>query len=81
MYVVYNAMDKDSNIRTFDIDVQMQQYTFSHLAGLLFATQFVQIALVVTEKAAFEDMHVKGFMQNDCAFASYYLVNTPPSLP
>jgi hypothetical protein len=31
-----------------DIDVQMQQYTFSQLAGLLFATQFVQIALAIT---------------------------------
>jgi hypothetical protein len=44
-----------------DIDVRCPKYTFSHPAGLLFATQFAQIALVVTEKAAFEDMHVKGF--------------------
>jgi len=33
-------------------------YTFSHPNGLLFATQFAQIALVVTEKAAFEDMRL-----------------------
>jgi fatty acid synthase subunit alpha, fungi type len=37
-------------------------------SGLLFATQFAQIALVVTEKAAFEDMRMKGFVQKDCAF-------------
>ena len=41
--------------------------------SLLFATQFAQIALVVTEKAAFEDMRVKGFIQKDCAFAGHSL--------
>jgi fatty acid synthase subunit alpha, fungi type len=51
-----------------DIDVHMQQYTFSHPAGLPFVTQF---ALVMTEKAAFEDMHIKGFVQNDCACAGH----------
>ncbi|KAL0959380.1 hypothetical protein HGRIS_014633 [Hohenbuehelia grisea] len=40
---------------------------------LLFATQFAQIALVVTEKAAFEDMHLKGFVQKDSAFAGHSL--------
>ena len=34
--------------------------------------QFAQIALV-TEKAAFEDMRVKGFIQRDCAFAGHWL--------
>jgi fatty acid synthase subunit alpha, fungi type len=70
-------MDKDGNIKTLplfaDIDVRTQQYTFSHPAGLLFATQFAQIALVVTEKAAFKDMRVKGFVQNDCASAGHSL--------
>ena len=37
------------------------------------ATQFAQIALVITEKAAFEDMHMKGFIQKDCAFAGHSL--------
>jgi fatty acid synthase subunit alpha, fungi type len=36
---------------------------------LLFATQFAQIALVVKEKTAFEDMRYKGFVQNYCAIA------------
>ena len=40
---------------------------------ILFAMQFAQIALIVTEKAAFEDMHVKGFVQKDCAFAGHSL--------
>ena len=42
-----------------------------HPGGLLFATQFAQIALVVTEKAVFEDMRVKYFVQKDCAFAGH----------
>ncbi|KAI5885432.1 uncharacterized protein SCHCODRAFT_01176814 [Schizophyllum commune H4-8] len=44
-----------------------------HPNGLLFATQFAQMALVVTEKAAFEDMRVKGFVQKDCPFAGHSL--------
>ena len=66
-------MDKDGHVKTLplfaDIDVRHPKYTFSHPGGLLFATQFAQITLVVTEKAAFEDMRVKGFVQKDCAFA------------
>ena len=37
------------------------------------ATQFAQIALVITEKAAFEDMRMKGFIQKDCTFAGHSL--------
>ena len=70
-------MDKDSNVKTLplfgDINVRTPKYTFSHLTGLLFATQFAQIALVVTEKVAFEDMRLKGFVQKDCAFAGHSL--------
>ena len=73
----YNPMDKDGNVKTLplfgDINVRTPKYTFSHPSGLLFATQFAQIALVVTEKAAFEDMHLKGFVQKDCAFAGHSL--------
>ena len=49
------------------------KYTFSHPNSLLFATQIAQIALVVTEKAAFEDTRAKGFVQEDCTFASHSL--------
>ncbi|KAJ7227399.1 fatty acid synthase [Mycena pura] len=77
MDMSYDTMDKDGNIKTLplfaDIDVRTPKYTFSHPQGLLFATQFAQIALVVTEKAAFEDMRSKGCVQKDCAFAGHSL--------
>ena len=77
MEMTYDAMDKDGVIRTLplfgDINVRIQRYTFSHPNGLLFATQFAQIALVVTEKAAFEDMQSKGFIQNNAVFAGHSL--------
>ena len=70
-------MDKDGHVKTLplfaDIDVRCPKYTFSHPGGLLFTTQFAQIALVVTKKAAFEDMRVKGFVQKDCTFAGHLL--------
>ncbi|KAJ7077160.1 fatty acid synthase [Mycena belliarum] len=77
MDMSYDTMDKDGNVKTLplfaDIDVRTPKYTFSHPTGLLFATQFAQIALVVTEKAAFEDMRMKGYVQKDCAFAGHSL--------
>jgi len=77
MDMSYDTMDKDGNVKTLplfaDIDVRTPKYTFSHPNGLLFATQFAQIALVVTEKAAFEDLRMKGFVQKDCAFAGHSL--------
>ena len=75
MDMSYDTMDKDGNVKTLplfsDIDIRTPKYTFNHPNGLLFATQFAQIMLVVTEKAAFEDMQAKGFVQNDCAFAGH----------
>jgi malonyl CoA-acyl carrier protein transacylase len=54
--------------------VRCPKYTFSHPGSLLFATQSAaQLVLVVTEKAAFEDMRVKGSIQKDCAFAGHSL--------
>lgn len=77
MDMTYDTTDKDGNVKTLplfaDIDIRTPKYTFSHPNGLLFATQFAQIALVVTEKAAFEDMRTKGFVQKDCAFAGHSL--------
>ena len=81
MEMTYDTMDKDGAVRTLplfgDINMRTQRYTFSHPNGLLFATQFAQIALVVTEKAAFEDMQSKGFIQNNAVFAGHSLENTP----
>ncbi|KAL5526485.1 FAS2 [Sanghuangporus sanghuang] len=77
MDMSYDTMDKDGQIKTLplfaDINNRTPQYTFSHPAGLLFATQFAQIALVVTEKAAFEDMRAKGLVQPDSGFAGHSL--------
>ncbi|KAI0649410.1 fatty acid synthase [Trametes meyenii] len=77
MDMTYDTMDKDGNVKTLplfgDINVRTQRYTFSHPNGLLFATQFAQIALVVTERAAFEDMRSKGLVQTDSAFAGHSL--------
>jgi hypothetical protein len=42
-----------------DINARTPKYTFSHPTGLLFTTQFAQIALVVKEKAAFENASYK----------------------
>lgn len=71
------SADKDGNVKTLplfgDIDLRTSRYTFSSPTGLLYATQFAQIALVVTEKAAFEDMRSKGLVQNNCAFAGHSL--------
>ena len=77
MDMTYDSMDKDGSVKTLplfaDIDIRTPRYTFSHPSGLLYATQFAQIALVVTEKAAFEDMRSKGLVQKDCAFAGHSL--------
>lgn len=77
MDMTYDTMDKDGNVKTLplfgDINNRTQRYTFSHPAGLLYATQFAQIALVVTEKSAFEDMRAKGFVQKDSPFAGHSL--------
>jgi fatty acid synthase subunit alpha, fungi type len=60
MDMMYDTTDKDGNVKTLplfaNIDVRTPKYTFSHPNGLLFATQFTQIALVMMEKAAFKDL-------------------------
>ena len=77
MDMTYDTMDKVRNVKTLllfgDINVRTQRYTFSHPADFLYATQFAQIALVVTERASFEDMRSKGFIQHDSAFAGHSL--------
>jgi fatty acid synthase subunit alpha, fungi type len=66
MEMTYDTTDKDGNIKSLplfaDINVCMLQHTFTHPKGLLFTTQFVQIALVVMPRAAFEDMRSKGLV-------------------
>ena len=77
MDLTYDTVDESGNIKTLplfgDIDLYTTSYTFSHPQGLLFATQYTQIALVVTEKAAFDDMKAKGLIDHNAAFAGHSL--------
>lgn len=77
MEMTYQTTDKEGNVKTLplfgDIDLRTSRYTFSSPTGLLYATQFAQIALVVTEKAAFEDLREKGLVQEGAPFAGHSL--------
>ena len=77
MDLTYDTVDDNGNIKTLplfaDIDLYTTSYTFSHPQGLLFATQYTQIALVVTEKATFDDMKARGLIDNTAAFAGHSL--------
>lgn len=77
MDLTYDTVDKDGQLKTLplfgDIDLYTTSYTFSHPQGLLYATQYTQIALVVTEKAAFDDMKAKGLVDPNAAFAGHSL--------
>jgi malonyl CoA-acyl carrier protein transacylase len=53
--------------------IRTPKYTFTHPSGPLFATQFRSDSFGVTEKAAFEDLWMKGFVQKDCAFPGHSL--------
>lgn len=76
MDLTYDTIS-NGNVKTqplfSDIDLYTTSYTFSHPQGLLFATQYTQIALVVTEKAAFDDMKAKGLIDANAAFAGHSL--------
>ncbi|KAJ1554524.1 3-oxoacyl-[acyl-carrier-protein] synthase, partial [Nowakowskiella sp. JEL0078] len=48
-------------------------FTFSHLGGLLSATQFTQPALTLMEIASFQDLKSKGLVHEDCSFAGHSL--------
>ncbi|KAH8924677.1 hypothetical protein BT69DRAFT_1308121 [Atractiella rhizophila] len=77
MEMSYTTTDKEGNVRTLplfgDISLRTSRYTFSSPTGLLYATQFAQIALTITEKASFEDMRAKGLVQQNCPFAGHSL--------
>ncbi|ODO06611.1 hypothetical protein I350_03968 [Cryptococcus amylolentus CBS 6273] len=77
MDLTYDTIDESGAVKTLplfgDIDLYTTSYTFSHPQGLLFATQYTQIALVVTEKAAFDDMKAKGLIDQNASFAGHSL--------
>ena len=56
-----------------DIDESTDAHTFVHPEGLLFATQFTQPALVLVEKAAFDDMASRGLIPSPALFAGHSL--------
>jgi fatty acid synthase subunit alpha len=77
----YDTTDEDGNIKSLplfaDISVRTLQHTFTHPKGLFFTTQFMQIALVVTSRAALGDMRSKGLVQPGAPFAGHSLGGFP----
>ncbi|KAE8380399.1 acyl transferase domain-containing protein [Aspergillus bertholletiae] len=56
-----------------DLTPRSESYTFFDSRGLLYATQFAQPAILLMEKAAFEDMKANGLIQEGAAFAGHSL--------
>ena len=56
-----------------EITPRSRSYTFSHPEGLLHATQFTQPALVLVEKAAFEELTGNGYVNTNIVFAGHSL--------
>ena len=50
-----------------------ESYTFSDPRGLIFSTQFAQPAIVLVEKASFEDMRSKGLVQEQAMYGGHSL--------
>jgi fatty acid synthase subunit beta len=48
-------------------------FTFHNPKGLLFMTQFAQVAIIVMQKAALEDLRSKGLVPDDAYFAGHSL--------
>ncbi|EPQ27448.1 uncharacterized protein PFL1_04986 [Pseudozyma flocculosa PF-1] len=77
MSMSYDSTDDNGNTVTLplfpEITSASQSYTFQSPKGLLFATQFAQIALVLVELSAFQDMKQRGLINPDAAFAGHSL--------
>ena len=56
-----------------EIDFNTKSFTFNSPQGLLFATQFSQPALVLVQKAAFQELIDGGFVPDDGVFAGHSL--------
>ncbi len=56
-----------------EIQANTKSFTFRSPQGLLFATQFSQPALVLVQKAAFEELVEGGFVPDDACFAGHSL--------
>jgi fatty acid synthase subunit beta len=55
------------------ITATSRSYTFETEAGLLFATQFTQPALVLLEKSQFTELYMEGYVPEDSMFAGHSL--------
>jgi malonyl CoA-acyl carrier protein transacylase len=74
MALAVEAPDGSGSIRLLPgITEDTPSYTFTHPAGLLFATQFTQPALVLVEKAAFDDLRDSGVVPARVLFAGHSL--------
>ena len=62
------------------ISICTLQHTFTHPKGLLFTIQFSQIGLVVTSRAAFEDMHSKSLVQPGTPLLATHQADSLPLL-
>ncbi|KAM7183863.1 beta subunit of fatty acid synthetase, partial [Naviculisporaceae sp. PSN 640] len=56
-----------------DITPTSTSYTHSSPNGLLFATQFAQPALTITEMAIYKDLQSRGVLPENCQFAGHSL--------
>jgi fatty acid synthase subunit beta, fungi type len=52
---------------------ESMSYTFVESRGLLFSTQFAQPAILLLQKATFEDMRANGFIQDGATYAGHSL--------
>ena len=59
--------------RFFDIDEHSPSHTFRSPNGLLNSTEFTQPALIVMQKALFDDMRSKGLVPEGSKFAGHSL--------
>ncbi|PWN49501.1 hypothetical protein IE53DRAFT_363101 [Violaceomyces palustris] len=77
MSMTYESTDANGNMVTLplfpEISHTTQSYTFQSPKGLLFATQFTQIALVLVELSYFQDMKQRGLIVSDAVFAGHSL--------
>ncbi|PWN49564.1 fatty acid synthase [Violaceomyces palustris] len=78
MAMSYDSVDAASGKRVKrslfpDISETTRSYTFQSPKGLLFATQFAQVALVLFELSAFRDLQERGLIVKDAVFAGHSL--------
>ncbi|KAJ2725143.1 fatty acid synthase alpha subunit Lsd1 [Coemansia sp. Benny D115] len=71
------VLSKNGDISTVpifpDINCKSFSYSYSSPTGLLNATQFTQVALVIHSLAAIDDMRSHGLVQSGAAFAGHSL--------